>query len=36
MVATSLEQQGRDLIECVAQAQKVKWFALPAPSLVQF
>jgi len=34
-VAATLKQQERDLIEFVTQALRVKWFGLPASSLVQ-
>ncbi len=34
-VATTLKQQGRDLIEFLAQALRAKWFGLPVPTLLQ-
>jgi hypothetical protein len=34
-VSATLKQQGRELIEFVAQALRAKWFGLPAPLLVQ-
>jgi transposase len=34
-VSATLKQQGRELIEFVAQALRAKWFGLPTPLLVQ-